>query len=97
MNKDSRDLIGYGAKPPHPQWPNKTKLALQFVLNVEEGGEKNILNGDACSETYLQELPGRQPLNNERDNSVESIYEYGSRAGFWRILRIFEKYKYLPL
>ena len=96
MNDDPRDLIGYGANPPNPYWPGNAKLALQFVLNVEEGAEQNILNGDSCSETYLQEIPARQPRSNERDKSVESFYEYGSRAGFWRILRIFARYR-LPL
>ncbi len=96
MDDDSRDLIGYGANPPDPQWPCDAKLALQFVLNVEEGAEQNILNGDDSSETYLQEIPGRQPRISERDKSVESFYEYGARAGFWRILRIFANYQ-LPL
>lgn len=96
MHDDTRDLIGYGSKPPNPQWPGNAKLALQFVLNVEEGAERNILNGDAGSETYLQEIPGRLPRVNERDRSVESFYEYGARAGFWRILRIFANYR-LPL
>ncbi len=71
-------------------------MALQFVLNIEEGAEQNILNGDAYSETYLQEIPSRQPRVNERDKSVESFYEYGSRAGFWRLLNIFSRYQ-LPL
>lgn len=96
MNSDKRDLVGYGAIPPDPQWPGKAKLALQFVLNIEEGAEQNILNGDTRSETYLQEIPGRQPRSNQRDKSVESLYEYGARAGFWRLLRIFERYR-LPL
>jgi allantoinase len=96
LNSDKRDLVGYGAIPPDPQWPGKAKLALQFVLNIEEGAEQNILNGDTCSETYLQEIPGRQPRSTQRDKSVESLYEYGARAGFWRLLRIFERYR-LPL
>ena len=96
MNDNTRNLIGYGAKPPHPKWPGHAKIALQFVLNVEEGAERTILNGDTYSETYLQEIPGRQARKNERDSSVESFYEYGSRAGFWRILRIFSRYQ-LPL
>jgi putative urate catabolism protein len=87
-----RDLIGYGANPPNPHWPGGAKLALQFVLNVEEGSERSILNGDAESESYLQEIPGRQPRHNARDLSVESMYEYGSRAGFWRLLRLFARY-----
>ena len=96
LNSDKRDLIGYGANPPNPQWPANAKLALQFVLNVEEGAEQNILNGDHHSETYLQEIPGRQPRFNKRDKSVESMYEYGARSGFWRLLRIFARYQ-VPL
>jgi len=92
LNSADRDLIGYGANPPDPHWPGEARLALQFVLNVEEGAERSVLNGDAQSETYLQELPGRQPRHHERDRSVESLYEYGSRAGFWRILRLFASY-----
>lgn len=87
-----RDLTGYGANPPDPRWPGGAKIALQFVLNVEEGSERNILNGDAGSESYLQEIPDRQPRRNVRDFSVESMYEYGSRAGFWRLLRLFARY-----
>ncbi len=96
MNDNPRNLIGYGANPPHPHWPGNARLALQFVLNVEEGAEQTILNGDTCSETYLQEIPNRQARINERDKSVESFYEYGARAGFWRILSIFARYQ-LPL
>jgi len=96
LNSDKRDLVGYGANPPNPQWPGKAKLALQFVLNIEEGAEQNILNGDTHSETYLQEIPGRQARTSQRDKSVESLYEYGARAGFWRLLRIFKRYQ-LPL
>jgi len=96
MSDDTRNLIGYGANPPHPKWPGNAKLALQFVLNIEEGAEQTILNGDTYSETYLQEIPGRGARINERDKSVESFYEYGARAGFWRILRIFARYQ-LPL
>lgn len=96
LNLDKRDLIGYGAKPLNPQWPGNAKLALQFVLNIEEGAEQNILNGDSHSETYLQEIPNRQPRVNQRDKSVESMYEYGARAGFWRLLNIFDRYQ-VPL
>ena len=84
-----RDLIGYGGKPPHPRWPGEARIAVQFVLNIEEGSESCILNGDAGSESYLHELPGRPPRTGERDLSVESMYEYGSRAGVWRILELF--------
>ena len=90
-----RDLVGYGAKPPHAQWPNKAKIAVQFVLNYEEGGENSVLHGDAGSEQFLSEIIGAQSFD-ARHLSMESIYEYGSRAGVWRILREFEK-RQLPL
>ena len=85
-----RDLTGYRGKPPHPHWPGDARIAVQFVLNIEEGSESCLLNGDACSESYLHELPGRPPREQERDLSVESMYEYGSRAGVWRILELFD-------
>lgn len=91
-----RDLIGYGAKPPHPHWPRDARVAVQFVLNIEEGAESSPLNGDTVSESYLHELPGRPPRTAERDLSVESMYEYGSRAGVWRILELFNT-RNLPL
>jgi putative urate catabolism protein len=91
-----RDLIGYGGLPPHAAWPGGARLALQFVLNVEEGAESSILNGDAESESYLHELPGRPARRGDRDLSVESLYEYGSRAGVWRILSLFRE-RNLPL
>lgn len=84
-----RDLIGYGANPPHPRWPGDAQIAVSFVLNFEEGGENSILHGDKQSETYLYEVVGLTPRIGRRDHSVESVYEYGSRAGFWRILRTF--------
>ena len=84
-----RDLIGYGPKPPDPQWPGEARIAVSFVLNYEEGGENTVLNGDPASEVFLTETPGGMPLAGERDYSTESMYEYGSRAGFWRILRLF--------
>lgn len=86
---DSRDLTGYGGQPPHPRWPGDARVAVQFVLNVEEGAEHTILNGDDTSEGYLHELPGRPPRVGERDLSVEGLYEYGARAGVWRILELF--------
>lgn len=86
---NERDLVGYGGRPPHPCWPGDARVAVQFVLNVEEGAESSILNGDTESESYLQELPDRLPRRAERDLSVESMYEYGSRAGAWRILDLF--------
>lgn len=85
-----RDLIGYGRRPPHPRWPGEARVAVQFVLNIEEGGESSILNGDVQSEAWLHELPGRPPRADERDLSVEGMYEYGSRAGVWRILDLFD-------
>jgi putative urate catabolism protein len=84
-----RDLIGYGANPPHPRWPGDARVAVSFVLNFEEGGENSILHGDKASEVYLHEVVGLTPRPGRRDETVESIYEYGSRAGFWRILRTF--------
>ena len=91
-----RDLIGYGRNPPDPNWPGGARVALQFVLNYEEGGESNVLHGDPASETFLSEIVGAQPFVGARHMSMESLYEYGSRAGLWRLLRLFEKRK-LPL
>jgi len=90
-----RDLRGYGANPPHAQWPGQARIALQFVLNYEEGGENSVLHGDAGSEQFLSEMfnPASYPA---RHMSMEGTYEYGSRAGVWRILREFEARK-LPL
>ena len=85
----ARDLIGYAGRPPHPRWPGGARVAVQFVLNIEAGAESCILNGDACSEAYLHELPGRPAREGERDLSVEGLYEYGARAGFWRLLDLF--------
>jgi allantoinase len=90
-----RDLIGYGRQTPHPRWPNAARIALQFVLNHEEGGENCVLHGDAASETFLSEIIGAQAFP-ARHMSMESIYEYGSRAGLWRVLRAFEQRR-LPL
>jgi allantoinase len=91
-----RDLVGYGGHPPHPRWPGGARVAVQFVLNIEEGAESSILEGDAGAESYLHELTGRPSRTGERDPSVESMYEYGSRAGAWRILELFES-RGLPL
>ena len=85
----SRDLIGYGQNPPHPHWPNDAQLALQFVINYEEGSENCILHGDAASEAFLSEIIGASPLLGVRNLNMESMYEYGSRAGFWRLHRLF--------
>ena len=90
-----RDLIGYGRNPPHARWPDGARIALQFVLNYEEGGENCVLHGDAASEAFLSEIIGAQAYE-ARHLSMESIYEYGSRAGAWRILREFGK-RGLPL
>ncbi|MDE0513029.1 MAG: allantoinase PuuE [Gammaproteobacteria bacterium] len=86
-----RDLTGYGANPPDPQWPNGARLALQIVLNYEEGAENSILHGDAASETFLSEIIGAEAYSGVRHKSMESLYEYGSRAGLWRLLRIFRE------
>lgn len=94
-NDYPRDLIGYGPTPPHANWPNKAKIAVQFVLNYEEGGENCVLHGDAGSERFLSEIVGAESYP-DRHMSMESIYEYGSRAGVWRILKEFEK-RQLPL
>ena len=92
----NRDLAGYAGQLPHPHWPGGARVAVQFVLNVEEGSERTILNGDAESESYLHEIPGRPARPGARDLSVEGMYEYGSRAGVWRILRLFRE-RNLPL
>ncbi|MGO4705749.1 allantoinase PuuE [Microvirga sp. 2MCAF38] len=84
-----RDLIGYGRNPPHPHWPNKARICVQFVVNYEEGGENNILHGDRASEAFLSEMVGAAPWLGQRHMSMESIYEYGSRVGFWRLWRMF--------
>ncbi|MCF8466370.1 MAG: allantoinase PuuE [Sneathiella sp.] len=94
--KYPRDMIGYGATPPDPKWPGGARIALQFVLNYEEGGENSILHGDDASESFLSEIIGAQPLVGVRHISMESLYEYGSRAGVWRLLRLFEKFD-IPL
>lgn len=90
-----RDLSGYGRQPPHPRWPGQARIALQFVLNLEEGGERCVLHGDEGSEQFLSELIGAASYP-DRHLSMESVYEYGSRVGSWRILREFERRR-LPL
>jgi len=90
-----RDLVGYGRDVPHAQWPRGARIAVQFVLNYEEGGENNVLHGDPTSETFLSELVTAQAYEN-RHMTMDSMYEYGSRAGIWRILREFER-RGLPL
>src|SRR6185503_4820657 len=90
-----RDLVGYGRTPPHAQWPGGARVAVQFVLNHEEGAESCVLDGDPASETFLSEIIGAQAFP-MRHMSMESLFEYGSRAGLWRVLRAFERRK-LPL
>lgn len=90
-----RDFRGYGRTPPDPQWPDGARIAVQFVLNYEEGAENNVLDGDPHSETFLSEMTPAQAFPN-RHMSMESLYEYGSRAGLWRVLRVFER-RGLPL
>jgi allantoinase len=96
MSSYPRDMVGYGANPPHPHWPGDARVALQIVVNYEEGGENNVLHGDAASETFLSEIIGAAAFEGRRHMSMESIYEYGSRAGFWRLMRLFEARK-LPV
>jgi putative urate catabolism protein len=84
-----RDLLGYGRRPPKPHWPTAAHIAVQFVINYEEGGENSILHGDLASEAFLSEIVGAQPWPGQRHMNMESIYEYGSRAGFWRLWRLF--------
>ena len=84
-----RDLIGYGQTPPNPNWPKQARLALQIVINYEEGGENSVLHGDPGSESFLGETPGAPAVLGARAMSMESVYEYGSRAGFWRLHRLF--------
>jgi len=84
-----RDMVGYGRRPPDPRWPGDARIAVQFVLNYEEGGESNILHGDPSSEWLLSEIVGAEPWPGERNMNLESLYEYGSRAGFWRLWRLF--------
>jgi putative urate catabolism protein len=84
-----RDMVGYGRNTPDPKWPDGARIALQFVINYEEGSENCILHGDPASEGFLSEIVGAQPLPGVRHMNMESIYEYGSRAGFWRLFRLF--------
>lgn len=88
MSRYPRDMTGYGATPPAANWPNGAKIAVQIVLNYEEGGENNILHGDPASEAFLSEITGAQPWPDQRHWNMESLYEYGARAGFWRVHRL---------
>ena len=91
-----RDMVGYGRNPPNAAWPDGARVAVQFVINYEEGGENNILHGDAASEAFLSEIVGALPFLGQRHMNMESIYEYGSRAGLWRLHRMFTERK-LPV
>jgi putative urate catabolism protein len=92
MEAYPRDLVGYGRIPPKAKWPRGARVALQFVLNYEEGGENSILHGDKASEAFLSEIVGAQPLEGVRHMSMESLYEYGSRVGVWRVVDLFDRY-----
>ena len=87
-----RDMIGYGRTTPDPKWPGGANIAVQFVINYEEGGENNILHGDAASEAFLSDIWGAEPWAGKRHWNMESVYEYGSRAGFWRLWRMFTEH-----
>jgi putative urate catabolism protein len=91
-----RDMVGYGRNPPDPKWPGGALVAVQFVMNYEEGGENNILHGDPASEAFLSEIVAAEPWPGMRHMNMESMYEYGSRAGFWRLWRIFTE-RAIPL
>ena len=90
--KYPRDLLGYGQNPPKVTWPKKAKIAVQFVLNYEEGAENSVLHGDKSSETFLSEIIGAQPIKGRHIN-MESFYEFGSRRGFWRLHELFQEKK----
>ncbi|WP_095590822.1 allantoinase PuuE [Actibacterium ureilyticum] len=92
MTRYSRDMRGYGPTPPDPKWPDDARIAVQFVINYEEGGENCVLHGDAASEAFLSEIVGAAPWPEQRHWNMESIYEYGARAGFWRLHRLFTEY-----
>ncbi|MBN2759230.1 MAG: allantoinase PuuE [Rhodobacteraceae bacterium] len=89
MQRYPRNMTGYGAKPPAANWPNGAKIAISLVLNYEEGGENCLLHGDAASEGFLSDIPGAAPWDGQRHWNMESIYDYGARAGFWRLHRLF--------
>src|SRR3979409_2350640 len=91
-----RDLVGYADQPPDPRWPGGARLALNFVVNYEEGGERSVLHGDKVAETRLTDLLRPAPLQGARDLNVESAYEYGSRVGFWRLMRVFAERQVNP-
>jgi chitin deacetylase len=89
MNRYPRNLLGYGSAPPDAAWPNRAKIAISVVLNYEEGGENNILHGDAGSEAFLSDIAGAASWPGQRHHNMESLYDYGARAGFWRLHRLF--------
>ncbi|HAY41709.1 MAG TPA: allantoinase PuuE [Gammaproteobacteria bacterium] len=91
-NSYPRDMIGYGQHAKNPRWPDNAKIAVQFVLNYEEGGENNVLHNDEASESFLSEIVAAKAYKGVRHMSMESIYEYGSRSGVWRILRLFNEF-----
>ena len=91
--KYPRDLVGYGSKSKKINWPNNARIAVQIVLNYEEGAENCVLHGDKYSETFLSEIIGAQPIKGRHIN-MESLYEYGSRSGFWRLHKLFQEKKY---
>ena len=86
-----RDLCGYGSQVPAANWPDGARIAVQFVINYEEGAENCVLHGDAASEAFLSEMIGAKPIENQRHMNMESLYEYGARAGFWRLHRLFSE------
>ena len=96
MEEYPRDMVGYGATPPEVKWPDGARVAVQFVINYEEGGENSILHGDAASEAFLSEIVGAQPFMGKRHMSMESLYEYGSRVGVWRLFDLFRR-KQVPV
>ncbi len=87
-----RDMCGYGQRPPEANWPNGARTAVQFVINYEEGGENCVLHGDSASEAFLSEIVGAEAIEGARHMNMESLYEYGSRAGFWRLHRLFTEH-----
>lgn len=96
MSSYPRDMVGYGSTPPDPKWPNGARIAVQFVVNYEEGAENSILHGDKGSEAFLSEMVGTRSIIGARSMQMESLYEYGSRAGFWRLLRLFDEAEFRP-
>ena len=91
-DRSPRDLVGYGRTPPHAAWPGGARIAVQCVLNYEEGAEANVLDGDPGAEIFLSDIANAAPVPGARHMSMEQIYEYGARAGVWRLLRLFARY-----